>query len=337
VSGGTATLPSLTGLEYRTARDETAELAFLSYVYPGENWALAAYRQVAASYQNSFVRDDVDFAAPGLSLPGEPPGTVYTLFAVGGLVDLEIINYGASFAYEFSDKLSLGVSGIYSTSDLRSVSVRLNGANEGNGGQDEKFVFNLGMLYRLSDSLSLGASYRHGASFDIRAITFQGLTPEGGVANSATEFNVPHQLGVGLAWRPNDSLSVGLEVNHIRYSRLDLDPFRFTGTGLPGAKIAADDGTEIRLGGEYVFLNMNRPFIVRAGIWHDPDHRVGYQSPNPPANIAQAATRILFPQGDDELHYSLGFGWAFDQFQVDVGADLSDLTDIYSLSGVVRF
>jgi hypothetical protein len=42
----------------------------------------------------------------------------------------------------------------------------------------------------------------------------------------------------------------------------------------------------------------------------------------------------LVGSGDDELHYAVGFGAAFEHFQVDLGIDLSDRQDMFSVSGI---
>jgi hypothetical protein len=97
----------------------------------------------------------------------------------------------------------------------------------------------------------------------------------------------------------------------------------------------------VRLGVEYTFLDMTRPLLLRAGVWRDPDHRISV-----PDSLAgdcndttfvQCLDAAVFGPGDDETHFSLGLGWAFTSFQLDVAADFSELVDTYSVSGVVRF
>jgi hypothetical protein len=53
--------------------------------------------------------------------------------------------------------------------------------------------------------------------------------------------------------------------------------------------------------------------------------------------ISAYAEAVLFSSGEDETHYSVGFGWAFPKFQVDFAYDASDTLDTLSLSGVYRW
>ena len=344
VSGGSAQVgpDNFSGLQRSTASDDQISPSFISYVYPGETWALAIYRQVATDYSNSFVRDNLTLTSPTFRAPGQAPGTQLTvsIFALAAAIELEVENYGVSGAFDLNEQWSFGASAIYSSAQIAARTLRSQGFTEVIQGDDDEFVLNLGALYRVSDSVSIGAAYRHGAAFDLRFGTIRDpRNPQLTLGN--TDLKIPHQIGVGVAWRPTDSLSVGLEANHIRYSRLadnfQVIAFEAANQGLPGGRFDVDDGTEVRLGAEYVFLNMNRPFILRAGVWRDPDHRLRYDSPRPASNIVQAASSVLFPAGDDEIHYALGFGWAFESFQLDAAADFSDLADIYSVSGVYRF
>ena len=39
---------------------------------------------------------------------------------------------------------------------------------------------------------------------------------------------------------------------------------------------------------------------------------------------------------DDQIHYTAGVGLAFETFQIDLAADVSDLVDTASISAVYR-
>jgi long-chain fatty acid transport protein len=144
-------------------------------------------------------------------------------------------------------------------------------------------------------------------------------------------FNIPHQIGLGVAYKATDNFSVGFDAHYVDYETLNDDPLRDE----LDSKVFFDSVVELRLGAEYVFSQFDTPFTVRGGVWRDPDHRFQFQGT--PANGNQAVDQVLFPAGDDEMHYSLGFGWAFERLQIDAGADISDLVKTYSISGVIRF
>lgn len=94
--------------------------------------------------------------------------------------------------------------------------------------------------------------------------------------------------------------------------------------------LVLEDGDELRLGAEYVFLGRNPIAALRLGGWRDPAHR--FSSPGGGYKL-----RAVLPAGDDELHFAAGLGVAFRRFQLDLGVDLSDLMDTVSLSTVYRF
>jgi hypothetical protein len=93
---------------------------------------------------------------------------------------------------------------------------------------------------------------------------------------------------------------------------------------------AIDDANELHLGVEYVFLETSPLIAIRGGIWRDPDHRFRYLGDDP---FSQA----LYRQGEDILHVTAGVGIAFSRFQIDIGADFSDLANVFALSAIYSF
>jgi hypothetical protein len=69
---------------------------------------------------------------------------------------------------------------------------------------------------------------------------------------------------------------------------------------------------------------------LRTGIWRDPDHQFNYEGDDP---IVQALLR----PGEDQVHFTAGFGLAFQRFQLDIGFDFSDLVDKTSFSAIFSF
>ncbi len=68
---------------------------------------------------------------------------------------------------------------------------------------------------------------------------------------------------------------------------------------------------------------------VRLGAWHDPDHQQ--------RNESTAFSRAELPGGADELHLAAGFGIAFEDLQIDLAIDLSELRDTASASIIYSF
>lgn len=340
VSGGEGSVNpfSNANLEFSDAESTIRGTRFFSFTQPYENFTLAVYRHSLAEYDNIFSQDEV-------FVDSSDDNLLARIFASTQAIQLSLVNYGVSAGFKIGDQLSLGAGVAYSSLDFVAATVRTRNAQQPNAiteiavGDDHEMVFNVGMLYQLNDQWSFGAAYRRGGSFDLRYATLDPNT-NAALRVGDTGFDVPHQIGIGVSYRPTEALSIGFEANHVRYSRLgnDFDSVAFTILNPTSSfQINADNGTELRLGGEYVFANMSRPFSVRAGIWRDPDHRLAFDGPSPPADFGQAAAATVFPQGDDEYHYSMGFGWAFESFQLDAAADLSDQVDTYTMSGVWRF
>jgi hypothetical protein len=142
-----------------------------------------------------------------------------------------------------------------------------------------------------------------------------------GRAEGTVEF--PRLFGLGVAYRaPDGDLTLSFQWDHIPYSRI------VESAGL--ADQAVDDADELHLGGEYVFLRSTPVIAVRLGAWLDPDHQLR-------AAIDEPFQRALQPPGEDQLHFTFGAGVAFRSFQVDVGVDLADQANAFSVSAIYSF
>jgi long-subunit fatty acid transport protein len=336
-AGGSATFSPFSTAGVTTANADSTEngLSYFSVVFPMDRWSLALYRHEFLNYETTYITDFIPIAGT----PGNVGAAGY-----GAQIDIYGVNVGGSVAYRLNDKLSLGAGLIYSTLDLDSVTVRpindpLIASTQ--TGEDRGFGFNIGALYKYSDTLQFGVVYRDGAELEYTASAFTNAGVVPGFPKRDVSFNIPDALGIGVSYRVSDALGFTFDVNHMQYSDL-TDDFRASLTpdsvaaGVAGIDgLGIDDGTEIRLGAEYVFLDMQNPFTIRAGVWLDPEHTIRWDGPV--TNVSQAINATLFSTGDDELHYALGFGWAFKHWQIDAAADFSDRVNTISMSGVVRW
>lgn len=309
----------------RESKSNTLNPSYFAYVLPGDGWALALYRNVELDFQNTFAKAQIP-----IRFPGTPAGRFIRQAA--STIDAQSVNYGLSGAYKFSDNFSLGMSAVYTAFDLSAGSLRAEGgqavfaqselANRGT------MTYTLGAFYKFDDKLSIGAAYRRGAEFDTQLAA---VDAAGNIATRTGSFNIPHQFGVGVAYRATDNFALGFDAHYVDYSTLSDDPLRTEFD----SKVEFRSGVELRLGAEYVFSDFDTPFTVRGGVWRDPDHRFAFQGT--PTTEAQLVDSVLFPRGDSEMHYTLGLGWAFERVQFDAGADISNPIKTYSVSGVVRF
>lgn len=323
--------------QYDTANSREDGLGFLSYVMPFDNWAIALYRHEFLRYSTDFIgAEDSDF-----------------LRRFDTSIDVKGVNYGVSAAFRFSPQWSAGVGVAYSQFDLESVTERVNDADQfqvdgafgaASRGDDNDIIFNVGVLWKPTDKLSIGAVYRDGGNFEYTAIAGRYTSPTNivllqGFPKEGVSFDVPRSYGVGLNYKVTETFGINLDVARMLYSDLtegmqsSLAPDGPVGDA-EVAGLGIDDGTEIRLGAEYVFADMANPVVVRAGVWRDPEHTIRFEGDVTPVNRANSQ---IFSIGDDEMHYTLGLGIAFEKFQLDLAADFSNPYDVYSLSGVYRF
>jgi hypothetical protein len=129
--------------------------------------------------------------------------------------------------------------------------------------------------------------------------------------------------GLGIAFRARDGrLTASLEWDRVEYSSI-LESAGSSDEAIP-------DADETHLGLEYAFLESTPVVAVRLGAWLDPDHRIRATNNDPFA-------RAVLRPGDDEIHLAAGLGLAFEKFQIDLGADFSELVDTVSVSGIYSF
>jgi long-subunit fatty acid transport protein len=87
--------------------------------------------------------------------------------------------------------------------------------------------------------------------------------------------------GVGLAWRFSDEFTVDLDVYRTDWSKYflkDNDGNKFSPIdGRPKGESHVKDTTQVRAGGEYLFIFQNKELVVpvRAGLFYDPQPSEG--------------------------------------------------------------
>ena len=332
------------GIRTNRSNETTSGVSYLSLVYPGTKWSLALYRHQLADFS---VRTEIN------GLFGVPPeGGTRRYPDQPTVTDLEIVGTGLSGAYQLSDRLSLGFGLTYFAGKVENQGATYSVDRFPETFWDENsflperqivtssFVvddtdigFNVGVLWKFAESWRLGGVYRKGPRFDYEIFNRAGPLneePEGTVLDAVTDRSIafPDVWGLGVAYRsPNGSLTAGFEWDRVEYSvimkTLESEVVDTTDVGM-------DDANELHLGLEYVFLKSKPLVAVRAGLWRDPDHRIRYEGDDPFASA-------LYQPGKDSLHLTVGVGIAFKSLQIDLGADLSDLADVFSLSAIYSF
>lgn len=342
--GGFTSNPfSTAGLDYRSRSSDSNHVAYLAWVLPRDGWSVALFRHELVDFGNRTTTNVVQ--ANGANF----------LFPFTTQTNLDIESIGASFAYDISEQLSLGLGVIRYDFDIDSMAVRYNAAfttptfGAAQTGSDNDIGFNAGLLFKATDGVSIGLTYRSDVDFRYTAGNCVGAAVSAaGCADLAagslrTGFKTPSQLAVGLSWRATDQLLLNLDVHHVAYSNLSegivsqFDANAGTQEAAFGERInylEFDDAIEPRFGMEYTLLTDN-PVLLRFGMWHEEVHTLRHTADAD--QFGTFADAALFSAGTDEMHWTGGVGWVLGSFQVDVGVDISKNQDTISASGVWRF
>ncbi|HET7293146.1 MAG TPA: outer membrane protein transport protein [Vicinamibacteria bacterium] len=181
------------------------------------------------------------------------------------------------------------------------------------------FGFNLGVLAKPNDRLSIGASYRHKVKQSYSGDASFTLIPTGsaqldaavartlpaGAIAATTELETPAIASLGVAYRWNDWTFEG-DVNWYGWSSFDELPIELEGRSDLSTVVVEsyDDSWQFRFG---VDRRLNDEWSVRGGYFFD-------QSPSPPESVS-----ALLP--DSDRHgICAGGSWRRGAFRVDAGA-----------------
>lgn len=328
------------GLIEGGSSDSVASVSFASWVLPLEKATLSFYYHRLADFEGHFDAGPVNFVDAA-------DNPLQTFFESSSAIEYSVQNLGAGFGYRAADNFSVGLTVAYSDFEIDSLAVRSLQGQPVNlqiqQGDDHDVVYTLGALWQINSQWNLGFAYRAGGDFDYDASNVSATNPDLRIDRSTT-FDLPNVVSLGLAFRPNDNWLFTLDANRVEYSQLSdglVSLFPGAGGAMQSPELEFQDGTEIRFGAEYAFLDMQNPLFLRGGVWRDPEHRFGFAGELPADcetdGFLLCGNAAFFPQGDDEMHYSFGFGWVISKFQLDFAADVSELVDTYSVSGVYRF
>lgn len=355
-AGGTVgTSPfDLTGIDYDNDSDNQDDLSYLAWVLPQDRWAIGLYRHSMVNYQGGYSSESIDYTG---ALEG------FFIRPLSTETDLEVVTYGASFAFNLTDQISIGAGVAYNDFELDSLQQRFSQdgsvlANaQGQRGDDTDISYNFGVLFQATDGFSIGMAYRSAPEFSYRYVNYafavndEPLDAPVELANATTPFKAPDVFGIGIKWKATDRLSINADINRIGYSNLteQVDNPFFSGAILDSVEfdslitrsVHVDNVIEPRFGFEYLLSADEVPVFLRGGAWREKKHTLSFENdPDSPSftdPVSAAAYAALFSAGDDQNHMSIGLGAAFESFQIDFGYDHSDTLDTLSLSGVYRF
>lgn len=237
--------------------------------------------------------------------------------------DLQGMYINPTVAYKVNDQFSIGLGVSYVMGDVElnqriptysSLTPPTPAANDGwvsLKGDGTGFSFNAGVLYKASEKVSLGLSYRSLANIEFEGdavfTEMQALASFFPGGSGKTELPMPADLRVGAAYTVNPNFIVEADFEYVFWSaydelKLDIpDGPDFPLSGEPIQTSSVDkknykDAYLVRLGGEYMFEKL----AVRAGFVYD-------MSPVPDESLEP-----LLPDSD-RLEGIIGLGYKFSE------------------------
>lgn len=253
---------------------------------------------------------------------------IHPKFSVGATVRHQRFQE-AAFTFRFTQAFDPSTISVQATA-------KLNDEGEVDIVEETDTTFGVGFKWSPTDKISVGGVYKKGPTFTAPLFFAGQQTGNEFLQVAETNFHIPDVAGIGVSVRPIPVLTINLDAVHVTYSNL-VDDFVASVADvreLTEDPFGADDVTEIHLGAEYVFTT-KIPIALRAGAWHDPAHTVEWRGPlTRPDFIAEA---MLYPEGEDQTHISVGAGLAWPKFQIDAAYDSSKHYKVGSISVVTRF
>ncbi|MCW7754611.1 outer membrane protein transport protein [Desulfobotulus sp. H1] len=220
-------------------------------------------------------------------------------------------------AYKVNERLSLGFGVSVGMSESGAEVMRWvpNPALGPNGGSyqhikvelkdDVNYSFNLGVMYRPTDTVTLGLTYRSETDAD-----FEGDVFENGrkVAKTTLDYNHPQQVQAGVRYTPHDRVSLQMDMVWTEWSinQHQVEPlthiaagslFDTYGINEISSQRRWENTRQLRFGGEFI---VNDLLTLRAGYFYDP-------SPIPDRTLD-----TMWPDADKKT-YSFGAGFNIGQ------------------------
>jgi hypothetical protein len=333
-------IDTVTGPIYATAVSNTTRPSFLSVVIPRQRFVLAFARNETLRVKRTADRQ-------GLILRFSTLNEDFRDNIERNTLDVTIASYGATFAAKLSrclDVRCLSIGGGISVAHFEG-SQRQSIFNKPQPSFGPSDIVNfspadldgipyleivtdsdtpialegrIGILWRASAKVQVGASYRRGPQFSLvrNAATFR--EPQRHI------FKVPDVLTAGVAIRPRPALSLTSDVSFIDYRDLSKSSATFD---IYEAKFPRT--VEIRAGAEYLFSTRFRP-AVRVGLWREP-----YSGPVAAGTLYLGLDREQFPPRPATTHASFGGGVTLrPSFDLNFAADLSTTSRTVSVSAI---
>lgn len=245
-----------------------------------------------------------------------------------------VINISPAFAYQVTNKLSLGVAIniSYAMFDMKQPAMQdVNGDgipeffqyDESSTGMGYGATF--GLKYEFSEKFSFGATARLASKVSMSGTAKNNLfpalpnfppvvVPGPGESDFDRDITWPMWISGGFAYKPNEKLTLVFDAQMSQWSELDELPTTYkdaywdaamSSSGQDKFVLKWEDAIQYRAGAEYMFSDA---FTARVGYYYDP-------APAPDETV-----NILFPSSTNNV-VTGGFTYATGKLQIEAGAE----------------
>lgn len=190
--------------------------------------------------------------------------------------------------------------------------------------EDElNYSYNIGAMYKPTDTLSIGLTYRSETDVDFEGDAYlNGIK----VAKATLDYNHPQQVQAGVRYAPHSRFSIEMDVVWTNWAinENQIEPL----TAIPTAPIQLpvnvvkserrwENTRQLRFGGEYAVTDI---VTLRAGYFYDP------------TPIPDDTLDTMWPDADKKT-YSIGAGLNFTKVVVDLVFQYTDIEQTRMIGG----
>jgi long-chain fatty acid transport protein len=212
--------------------------------------------------------------------------------------------------------------------DVRGVPTLAHGTAIGMELQDDiNYSYNLGVMYKPIETITVGLTYRSECDADFEGDVFVDGVKQG---TATMDYNHPQQIQAGVRYQPHNRFSIECDlvwtdwsINKKQASILD-EPLMIE--VLPGVSVPVTDETfyrdwedtkQLRFGMEYILNDM---ITLRGGYFYDP------------TPIPDTTLDLQWPDADKKT-YSLGAGFNFGRYTIDAVLQYTDIEQARYVGG----
>lgn len=261
-------------------------------------------------------------------------------FSIGGTIIMGMLDLSAETTGLLADPLELTGPGMFDPRFSGSTAETF--LTTSSVGSDTATAYQFGTWWRPSPAWALATTFRKGVRFEVEGETRDHFL---GTDDSFTNvLKIPDTAGVGVVWNPFtgdpsallQSLTFAIDVDRVKYSDLEEDLRTHVGilTDKQFTRKATydiDDATEVHLGMELRHSFSTWTLAMRGGAYTDHDERLKPADfSDAPGSALSGQARALdeggfmIPDGDTDVHVTLGAGARFYALSFDLAVDLSD-------------